>query len=140
VSITSTTHLNFDGQARAALEFYGAVFGAEPTIVTYAQLGDGQGPDDAVVWGEVRSANGFHVMAYDVQTDREFDAGTNAVYVSLRCSDAEEVTAAYEGLSAGARHVRTPLGPAPFSPLYGMFTDRFGITWVVDQAVEFSAG
>ncbi len=79
-------------------------------------------------------------MAYDVQTDREFDPGVNAVYVSLRCDSAEEVTRAYEGLVEGARHVRTPLGPSAFSPLYGMLTDRFGVTWVVDQRVEFSAG
>ncbi|WP_432562160.1 VOC family protein [Kineococcus sp. SYSU DK003] len=137
---TTTTHLNFRGQAREALAFYAEVFGGEPTIVTYGQAHDDQGPSEHVLWGEVRTPGGFHVMAYDVQTTRDFDPGTNAVYVSLRCDSAEEVTAACEGLSAGARHVRTPLGPSAFSPLYAMLTDRFGVTWVVDQAVAFSAG
>ena len=36
MALSTTTHLNFDGDARAALEFYGTVFGAEPTVVTYA--------------------------------------------------------------------------------------------------------
>ncbi|WP_432513960.1 VOC family protein [Kineococcus sp. SYSU DK001] len=138
--ITTTTHLNFRGRAEEALRFYGAVFGAEPVIVTYGQAHDPQGEPEHVVWGEVRAASGFHVMAYDVQTDRDFDPGRHAVYVSLRCDTAEEVTAAYEGLARGAVHVRTPLGPSPFSPLYGMLTDRFGVTWVVDQQVAFSAG
>ncbi|WP_432544919.1 VOC family protein [Kineococcus sp. SYSU DK002] len=138
--VTTTTHLNFSGQAREALDFYGAAFGADPVIVTYGQAHDPQGQPEHVVWGEVRSGNGFHVMAYDVQTDRDFAPGRNAVYVSLRCDTAEEVTAAYEGLARGAVHVRTPLGPSAFSPLYGMLTDRFGVTWVVDQRVEFSAG
>nr|WP_281373328.1 VOC family protein [Kineococcus aurantiacus] len=132
--------MNFRGEAGEALAFYGDVFGAEPTLVTYGQAHDPQGEPGHVLWGEVRSPGGFHVMAYDVQTDRDFDPGVHAVYVSLRCGSAEEVEAAYTGLARGARHVRTPLGPSPFSPLYGMLTDRFGVTWVIDQAVAFSAG
>lgn len=140
MTVTTTTHLNFRGEAREALEFYAGVLGGTPTVVTYGQAHDPQGEPDHVVWGEVQAPGGAHVMAYDVQTDREFDPGVNAVYVSLRCDSAEEVTRAYEGLAVGARHVRTPLGPSAFSPLYGMLTDRFGVTWVVDQRVEFSAG
>ena len=36
MTITTTTHLNFRGDARAALEFYQSVFGGELTAVTYA--------------------------------------------------------------------------------------------------------
>ena len=35
MSITTTTHLNFRGQARAALEFYQSVFGGDLTAITY---------------------------------------------------------------------------------------------------------
>ncbi|PRY18444.1 VOC family protein [Kineococcus rhizosphaerae] len=140
MSITTTTHLNFRGQAREALEFYGEVFDAQPVVVTYGQAHDPQGEAEHVLWGEVAAPSGFHVMAYDVQTDRDFDPGVHPVYVSLRCGTEQEVTTAYEGLARAARHVRTPLGPSAFSPLYGMLTDRFGVTWVIDQAVAFSAG
>ena len=30
-----------------------------------------------------------------------------------------------------AQAVHTPLAPAHFSPLYGMLTDRYGVTWIV---------
>ncbi|NKF33064.1 VOC family protein, partial [Pseudomonas sp. BGM005] len=39
MSIATTTHLNFRGTARQALEFYGAVFGGEVTVATYGDFG-----------------------------------------------------------------------------------------------------
>lgn len=39
MSIATTTHLNFRGQARAALERYQAVFGGDLTVITYGQAG-----------------------------------------------------------------------------------------------------
>ncbi len=70
MTVTTTTHLNFRGQAREALEFYAGVLGGTPTVVTYGQAHDPQGQPDHVVWGEVQAPGGAHVMAYDVQTDR----------------------------------------------------------------------
>jgi PhnB protein len=35
------------------------------------------------------------------------------------------------GLAGSATGILTPLGPAPFAPLYGMLTDRYGVTWIV---------
>jgi PhnB protein len=37
----------------------------------------------------------------------------------------------WNGLADGAT-VRSPLAPAPSAPLYGMLTDRYGVTWIVD--------
>lgn len=37
MSVTTTTHLNFRGQAQAALEFYQSVFGGELVALTYGQ-------------------------------------------------------------------------------------------------------
>jgi hypothetical protein len=47
MSITTTTHLNFRGDARAALEFYQAVFGGEITLVTYQDAHNVQDPSEA---------------------------------------------------------------------------------------------
>ncbi|MHC1560452.1 VOC family protein [Actinomycetospora sp. C-140] len=137
MSVQTVVHLNFRGEAREALEFYAGVAGAEPTIVTYEALGAVGDPAEAkqVMWGEVAAPGGFHVMAFDVPSARAFDGGTESFFVSVRAQSAEEVTALYEGLAQGAE-VRTPLGPAPWSPLYAMLTDRFGVTWVMDVAVS----
>ncbi|MFG1946300.1 VOC family protein [Nonomuraea sp. NPDC048826] len=129
----TVTHLNFRGDARAALEFYRAVSGGDLAVVTYKDAGAVQDPAEAdqVMWGQVVAANGFHVMAYDAPAQVPWDRGENAFFVSLRGESADEVTACWEKLSEGAVVAR-PLGPAPWAALYGMLTDRFGVTWVVD--------
>jgi PhnB protein len=142
MSITTTTHLNFRGHARAALDFYAAVFGGEVLAFTFAQGGDERDAADGAVaeqikWGGVHAANGFSVMAFDVPQKRAYDAGTDAVYVSVRGSDTEEITRYWEGLVEGGT-VRASLGPAGYAPLYGMVTDRFGVTWVLDVLPPYS--
>ncbi|MFC5288367.1 VOC family protein [Actinokineospora guangxiensis] len=135
MGITTAVHLNFRDQARAALEFYRCVFGGHLAAFTYAQANNVRHPADAerITWGEVRADNGFHVMAYDVREDQTLDPGERAFFVSVRGADAEEVTGYWKGLSEGATIVED-LAPAGWSPLYGMLTDRFGVTWVLDVA------
>ncbi|MFI6299076.1 VOC family protein [Nonomuraea sp. NPDC050790] len=131
MSVNAVTHLNFRGDARAALTFYQSVFGGEMAVVTYKDAGDVQSPADQVMWGQVDAGGGFRVMAYDVPSRLPWDQGENAFFVSLRGDTAEEVSAYWEKLSDGAS-VSQPLGPAQWAPLYGMLKDRFGVTWVVD--------
>ena len=133
MSITTTTHLNFRGDAGAALEFYQSVFGGRIARITYADAHAVQDPAEAgqIMWGEVRADNGFHVMAYDVPGGQSYDAGDKPVFVSVRGRDGDEITSYWKGLSAGATVIQD-LGPAGWSPLYGMLRDRFGVTWVLD--------
>ncbi len=83
MSVTTTAHLNFRGNAREALEFYQSVFGGRLMVATYGQTGvpqddpDGgpatfarlapDAPDaDRVAFGVVAGDNGFRLAAYDV--------------------------------------------------------------------------
>ncbi|MEW1846291.1 VOC family protein [Nonomuraea angiospora] len=135
MSVNTVTHLNFRGDARAALTFYQSVFGGDLAVVTYKDAGGAQEPSEAdqVMWGQVSAAAGFEVMAYDVPSRLPYSRGENAFFVSVRGETAEEITAYWERLSDGAT-VLQPLGPAQWAPLYGMLTDRFGVTWVIDVA------
>jgi len=138
MAITTTTHLNFRGDARAALEFYRSVFGGELTAFTYADAhrADEVPEPDQLTWGQVVSDAGFRVMAYDVQTARDYDPGANPVFVSVRGADADEIAGYWERLADGAT-VIDPIGPAQWAPLYGMLRDRFGVTWVLDVEVAW---
>lgn len=140
MAVHVTNHLNFRGDARAALEFYQSVFGGDIMIVTYKDAKNVQDPaeESQVMYGQVAAQNGFRVMAYDVPTRMPWDPGENAFFVSLRGDSASEITALWEKLSRGAT-VAQPLAPSGWSPLYGMLKDRFGITWVVDVATEYKA-
>ncbi|UZN03646.1 VOC family protein [Cellulomonas sp. S1-8] len=139
MTISTTTHLNFRGDARAALELYGSAFGGDATVVTYAQAGAVTDPaeSDQVMWGQVASPAGFRVMAYDVPSHTAYEPGVNPVFVSVRGTDADELRRYWDGLAEGAT-VRVPLAPAAWSPLYGMVTDRFGVTWVLDVEVAWA--
>ncbi len=133
MSVTIVPHLNFRGEARAALEFYQTVFGGDLTIVTYQDLGHVQHPADAslVMWGQVAADNGFKVMAFDATATLPFDKGQNAFYVAARFTTGEEAKTCWHKLASGAS-VRQDLGPAPWAPLYGMLQDQFGVIWVLD--------
>lgn len=133
MSMQTTAHINFRGDARAALEFYQSALGGDISLATYADIQAVEDPSqrDQIAFGRVTASNGFDIMAYDVQPSRAFERGENSFYVTLQGTDSEEVKAGWEGLADGAKEILIPLAPAPFSPLYGMLTDRFGITWIV---------
>lgn len=138
MSIRTVIHLNFSGNARAALAFYHGVFNGEQTLITYAQAGlahDASDPDH-IIWGQVTGEDGIALMAYDVQAGRAWHPGDKAFYVSLRGDDAETIRSLWDKLTDGA-HVLQPLAPSQWSPLYGMLRDRFGVTWVVDVSVPY---
>ena len=140
MTMNVTTHLNFRGDARAALEFYQSVFGGELVAFTYrdAQRIEDPAEADQIVWGQVSADNGFQVMAYDVPSSMPWDQGGNAFFVSVRSDSAEEISTYWEGLADGATVIQD-LGPSGWAPLYGMVKDRFGVTWVLDVAVAYSA-
>ena len=148
MSLTTTTHLNFRGDARAALDLYASAVGGRVAATTYADLGmpaDAPGAD-GVVFGLAEADNGFRVMAYDVPGPRgtaEAPGGTrreNGVtltdqpfFVSVRGDTLDEVRAVWDGLVDGGTVVE-PLAASAWSPGFGMLTDRFGVTWVLDVA------
>ena len=152
--ITTTTHLNFRGDARAALEFYASVFGGQATIATYGDFGmphDAPGAEN-VVFGQAESGEGFRVMAYDIpgqsggsaqsagSTRRENGAThtDQPFFVSVRGTTLAEVEGYWVGLAEGATVVE-PLAASAWSPGFGMLTDRFGVTWILDVAAAYPA-
>lgn len=147
MSIKTTTHLNFRGTARQALHFYQGVFGGRLDLATYGDFGMPQGApgSDRVVFGQLENEDGFRVMAYDVpgqDADPAATAGTTrrehgttvtdrTFFQSVRADSLEEVTAYWDALADGATVVE-PLAASAWTPGFGMLTDRFGVTWVLD--------
>jgi PhnB protein len=133
MSVSTTAHINFRGDARKALEFYQSVFGGDLSIATYADIHAVEDPaqTDQVAFGRVTAPNGFDIMAYDVQPSKSYNPGENPFYITLQGADAAEIKALWDALGDGATATLIPLAPAAFAPLYGMLTDRFGVTWIV---------
>lgn len=140
MAIKTVAHLNFRGEARAALNFYQTVFGGELAIVTHARAYGTKDPAevDLVSWGQVVSPEGFAIMAFDVPAAMEWDAGKIPFFVSIRGGDEAELSRYWANLAAGAA-VLQPLAGSAWAKLYGMLKDRFGVTWVLDVPAYPSA-
>jgi PhnB protein len=138
MSLNVTPHLNFRGDARAALTHYRDAFGGDLVVSTHGEAGPVEDPADAdlVIWGQVTAPNGFRIMAFDVPASRPFSRGEQSFFVSVRADGGDELTAAWPTLIEGGT-VLVDLGPSAWSPLYGMAVDRFGVTWVLDVAVAW---
>ncbi len=138
MTIKSVVHLNFRGDARAALAFYHSVFGGNQMLISYRDAHAIQDPAEAdhIIWGQVASDDGFHVMAYDVPSATAWNPGEIPFFVSVRGDDAAQLTSLWQKLSKGGV-IKQQLGPSGFSPLYGMVKDTFGVTWVVDLQTAY---
>jgi PhnB protein len=133
MSISTTPHVNFRGQAREALAFYQSVFGGKTSIATYEDIHavENAGQADHVAFGRVDAPSGFTIMAYDVQPSKGYDPGENPFYITLQGTDGDEIQPLWDALAASATNILIPLAPAPFAPLYGMLTDRYSVTWII---------
>ncbi|MEV4706541.1 VOC family protein [Actinoplanes sp. NPDC049316] len=154
MAITTTPHLNFRGDARAALEFYRSVFGGRLTVVAYGDFGMPKAAPDAdkVVFGQVTADNGFSIMAYDVPSHAAPAAAVESAstvrengmtltgepfFVSVRGDSADEMGALWDKLADGA-DVIEKYGPSQWAPGFGMLKDRFGVTWILDVAAPYT--
>lgn len=125
-------YITFAGDARQAMEFYKDVFGGTLALNTYGEFGQKDTPmADKIMHGMLEAPNGFTLMGADTPTD-DHRPGNN-ISVSLSGDDDAELRGYWEKLSDGAT-VTVPLDKQMWGDVFGMCTDRFGITWMVNIA------
>ncbi|MFI6012771.1 VOC family protein [Streptomyces sp. NPDC051243] len=125
-------YITFAGDARQALEFYKEVFGGTLALNTYAEFGQKDTPmADKIMHGMLETPSDFTLMAADTPTG-DHNPGNN-IAVSLSGDDDAELRGYWEKLSAGAQ-VTVPMEKQMWGDVFGMCTDRFGITWMVNIA------
>src|ERR1700760_3518200 len=124
-------YLNFNGTARQALDFYQGVFGGELNIMTFGDMGAAAGADAGKIMpGRRESDPGYTLMAPDLPSHMEFQAPAG-FSVSLSGDDGDALRGYFEQLAAGG--VTTmPLQKQVWGDEFGMCTDKFGISWLVN--------
>jgi PhnB protein len=129
---TLNPYLSFRDNARAAMEFYQTVFGGKLTMSTFKEFHASQDPseDNKIMHSMLEADNGITFMASDTPGNMEYRPGTN-MSMSLSGDNAAELTAYYEKLSAGGT-IGMPLEKAPWGDTFGMLTDKFGVSWLVN--------
>ena len=124
-------YLNFAGNAREAIEFYNSVFGGKLTLNTFGEYGDPDAPEaNNIMHGQLETDNGMTLMAADQPPGTENDPGNN-ITLSLSGEDATELRGYWEKLSAGGM-VMVPLEKQMWGDEFGMCSDQFGMTWLVN--------
>lgn len=127
-------YLNFNGNARQAMEFYASVFGGELTITAFSQFGT-EGPDaDRVMHSALDTDAGYTIMAADVLSTMEYEPMTGAS-ISLSGDDADVLRGYFEKLSASGS-TAMPLAKQAWGDEFGMCTDKFGVPWLVNITQE----
>ena len=124
-------YLNFNGNARQALEFYASVFGGDLNLNTFADLGAKGTPDaDKIMHGQLESDAGYTIMAADIPSDMQYEpmAGCS---VSLSGDDADALRGYWQKLSEGGT-TTMPMEKQSWGDEFGMCVDKFGVPWLVN--------
>ncbi len=133
---TINPYLIFNGNAEAAFEFYQSVFGGELEKVRF---GDMPGNENFTEDEKDRMA---HValpiagkdqilMASDSTKSSEVNMVENGgFHICIEPESRKEAEQVYNKLSDGG-NIYMPLAEASWAELAAMFTDRFGVQWII---------
>lgn len=129
-------YLRFNGNCEEAFNFYKSVLGGEfsyigrysemPPEFSYPESDKNKIMHISLNIGNDSTLMGEDAMAAYGGKPKE---GNNFA-VSLNAETEEEARKLFNGLSAGG-NVTMPLQPAFWGSLFGMFTDKFDIDWIV---------
>jgi PhnB protein len=136
---TLIPYLTFNGDCEAAFNFYKSVFGGEFAFI-------GRFKDMPAMGGkEIPAAEGEKIMHVSLPigggsvlmgSDSSESCGHkvtvgNNFSISINAGSEAEADTLFVGLSKGGK-VTMPLAKAFWGAYFGMFTDKFGINWMVN--------
>ena len=130
-------HINFNGNAEEAFNFYKSVFGGEfATIVRFKDISSPEFPvaeNDANKIMHIALPIGKNsLMANDVpESMGRVNENENRSKIMISAESREEADKLFNGLSEGG-NIEMPIADSPWGSYFGMFRDKFGIEWMVD--------
>jgi PhnB protein len=131
VAVTLNPYITFNGDARAAMEFYAQVFGGELKTNTFGEFGGAdEGYADKIMHAQLEAGDGLTLMASDTGPGMGYEPGAN-ISISLSGDDDEKLRGYWDKLSDGGT-VTMPMEKQMWGDVFGMCVDRFGINWMVN--------
>jgi PhnB protein len=134
---TINPHINFNGNAEEAFNFYKSVFGGEFTkIIRFKDLSSPAFPvaeHEANKIMHIGLPIGKNIlMANDVpEVMGSINEKENRSKIAISAESREEADRLFHGLSAGGE-VEMPIGDSPWGSYFAMFRDKYGIEWMID--------
>ncbi len=145
---TLDLYLSFSGNCEEVFNFYRSVFGGDFSVLN--RYSDMPGADDIPPDSDHALANGdrdkiMHVrlpigqgtnlMGSDRPSGAETAVMGNVFSISIAPDSEEEAVRIFDALSAGGE-VTMPLEKTFWNALFGTFTDKFGVQWMVNYEYE----
>ena len=126
------TYLNFDGNCREAMTFYGQCLEADPNFTHFAAgppeiSAMAKGAQDRILHSEL-SVGPVTLMASDTLPGLPFQQGNN-FSICLDCESQIEMESLFKALSENGE-ITMPMHDAFWGGRFGMLTDQFGISWM----------
>lgn len=136
---TINAYLTFDGTCEEAFNFYKSVFGGDfPMVGKFGDMPpqEGMPPISDEVKNRIMhmslpiSAETVLMGSDTMPGIHDHQVGNN-ISLSINTDSREEADLIFNGLSAGGK-VSMPLADTFWGAYFGMWTDKFGINWMVN--------
>lgn len=139
MSTTVNVYLTFDGNCKEAFDFYKTVFGGDfPQVNTFAEMPPQEGippikdeEKDRIMHMSLPISKETVLMGSDTGGEwaKHFKQGNN-FSISVNTDKKEEANRIFNELSKGGK-IMMPMDKTFWGSYFGMFTDKFGINWMV---------
>jgi PhnB protein len=129
-------HINFNGNAEEAFNFYKSVFGGEfSKIVRFKEISSAEYPipfnEENKLMYIALPIGGSILMGNDIPAFMgKVSEEENRSKITITAESKEEVYKLFHGLSVGGQ-IEMPLEENPDGTYFAMFRDKFGIEWMV---------
>ncbi|HRY34121.1 MAG TPA: VOC family protein [Bacteroidales bacterium] len=140
---TVNVYLNFNGNCEEAFNFYKTVFGGDfPYISRFGDMPPQEGmpplPEEMknqIMHVSLPVSSETMIMGSDTGGEwaPAFQQGNN-FSISINTDSKDEADRLYHGLSEGGQ-ITMPIGMVFWGEYFGMFTDKFGVNWMVSHKV-----
>lgn len=136
-------HINFNGNAEEAFNFYKSVFGGAFTkIIRFKDLASSEfqvAENEANKIMHIALPIGKSIlMANDVpEILGRTNENENRSKIVISAESQEEADKLFYGLSVGGK-IEMAISDSPWGTYFGMFRDKYGIEWMVDFDPNFS--
>jgi PhnB protein len=131
-----TTYIHFDGNCREAMQFYQKCLGGEIQLMAMPdETGKPSSDPSAKIMHSELSRNGQAVlMGSDGCPAGKHKPGNN-FSVAVECESIAEIERLFTAVGENG-HVILPLSDVPWGARFGMLTDRFGVQWMFNCALN----
>ena len=137
-------HINYNGNAEEAFNFYKSVFGGEFTkVVRCKDIASSEFPvaekdENKIMLIALPIGKSNVLMANDVpEFMGKVNENENRSKISITADSKEEADKLFHGLSAGGK-IEMSITDSPWGSYFGMFRDKYGIEWMVDFDAKYN--